>query len=152
MEARLYYSWLYGKDGSNEDKSPSGTILSISDFTAIDLDLEPEDYLGGICDLTGEVGRFAVQQGTSRNTQAVTLCLETNLSILLSLQGLSRFPSGGSLGKKMNPLRMSVEKLERMLYELSLVEATGGTRKIAVESGMKQQQSKDDGAGGEDSV
>ena len=146
VEARLYYSWLYGKDGSNEDKSPSGTILSISDFTTI----EPEDYLGGICDLTGEVGRFAVQQGTRRNTQAVTLCLETNLSILLSLQGLSRFPSGGSLGKKMNPLRMSVEKLERMLYELSLVEATGGTRKIAVDSGMKQQSKDDGGAGGED--
>lgn len=142
VEARLYYSWLYGKDGSNEDKSPSCTILSISDFNSV---VEPEDYLGGICDLTGEVGRFAVQQGTSRNTQVVTLCLETNLSILLSLQGLSRFPSGGSLGKKMNPLRMSVEKLERMLYELSLVQATGGTRKIAVDSGMD-----DGGAGGED--
>jgi len=148
VEAKLFYSWLYGKDGSNEASSPSGTILSISDFNTIDL--EPEDYLGGICDLTGEVGRYAVQQGTSRNAQAVTLCLETNLSILLSLQGLSRFPSGGSLGKKMNPLRMSVEKLERMLYELSLVEATGGTRKIVVDSGMKrqqQQQQPKDGAG-----
>ena len=49
----------------------------------------------------------------------------------------------------MNPLRMSVEKLERMLYELSLVEATGGTRKIAVDSGIKQ-QSKDDGGGAGD--
>ena len=46
----------------------------------------------------------------------------------------------------MNPLRMSVEKLERMLYELSLVEATGGTRKIVVDSGMKQQQQGKDGA------
>ena len=144
VEAKLFYAWLHGKDGSTEEaSSPSGTILSISDFC---IDLEPEDYLGGICDLTGEVGRYAVQQGTSRNTKAVTLCLETNLSILLSLQGLSRFPSGGSLGKKMNPLRMSVEKLERMLYELSLVEATGGTRKIVVDSGMKQQQQGKDGA------
>ena len=144
MEAKLFYAWLHGKDGSTEEaSSPSGTILSISDFC---IDLEPEDYLGGICDLTGEVGRYAVQQGTSRNTKAVTLCLETNLSILLSLQGLSRFPSSGSLGKKMNPLRMSVEKLERMLYELSLVEATGGTRKIVVDSGMKQQQQGKDGA------
>ena len=144
VEAKLFYAWLHGKDGSTEEaSSPSGTILSISDFC---IDLEPEDYLGGICDLTGEVGRYAVQQGTSRNTKAVTLCLETNLSILLSLQGLSRFPSSGSLGKKMNPLRMSVEKLERMLYELSLVEATGGTRKIVVDSGMKQQQQGKDGA------
>jgi len=149
VEARLFYSWLYGKDGSNDDKSPSGRILSIADFTTIDL--EPEDFLGGLCDLSGEIGRYAVQQGTSRDTQAVTLCLETNLSILLSLQGLSRFPSGGSVGKKMNPLRMSVEKLERMLYELSLVEATGGTRKITVDkfSGMKQ-EARDDGAKGED--
>jgi len=136
VEARLLYAWLFGKDGN--DECPSGTMLTITDFA---IHLEPEDYLGGICDLTGEVGRFAVQRGTARDTKGVQMCLEANLSVLLSLQSLSRFPSGGGLGKKMDPLRRSVEKLERMKYEMSLVEATGGTRKVMVESGVKETDS-----------
>jgi hypothetical protein len=32
----------------------------------------------------------------------------------------------GGIGKKMDALRNSLEKLERILYEMSLSEATGG--------------------------
>jgi len=121
-EAKMFYAWLVG-DGSSIDVSkPKGQILLPSDFTKIPL--QPEEYLGGLCDLTGEVGRFAVKRGTQRDTPGVKLSLETDTSILYALQSINKLPGGG-LGKKIDPLRRSVEKLERMLYELSLVKATG---------------------------
>jgi predicted translin family RNA/ssDNA-binding protein len=135
VEAKLFYCWLYGKEdgdnsmnGNNHEK-PSGIILKHVDFP---LELEADEYLGGLCDFTGEVGRYAVQRGTSRDSNAVQFCLETNLSIQYALEMLHRFPSYGNIGKKMEPLRRSVEKLQRMLYELSLVQATG--RQIVADS------------------
>lgn len=118
-EAKLFYVWLFGKTDGNV--SPTGAILSPNDFP---IQLEPEEYLGGLCDLTGEVGRYAVQRGTARDTDGVKLCLQTNGSIQSALQTMGRLPGG--IGKKTGALRQSVEKLERMLYEMSLSEATGG--------------------------
>jgi len=135
VEAVLFHSWIYMKnDGmestNNQDNNTTtnstglvgGKILSRSEFS---ISLHPEDYLGGLCDLTGEIGRYAVKRGTLRDSASVTLCLQTNMAILLAMERLNRFPSGCGVGKKMEPLRRSVEKIEKMLYELSLVEATG---------------------------
>lgn len=119
-EAKLFSVWLFGKDGS----SKRGELLLPEDF---EVPLSPEEYLGGLCDLTGEIGRFAVQRGTARDTDAVKLSLFTNSCILNAVQTLERLPGG--TGKKMDQLRRSVEKIERMLYEMSLSEATG--RKVS---------------------
>jgi len=122
-EAKLFHAWLFGKDGTAAVTvgTPSGEIMLPGDFS---IHLEPEEYLGGICDLTGEVGRYAVQRGTARDASAVTLTSHTNKSILTALQTMETVPK--NIGKKMDQLRRSVEKLERMLYEMSLSEATGG--------------------------
>lgn len=121
-EAKMFHGWLV-TDGEGHDLSkPRGKILMPEEFTEVQL--EPEDYIGGLCDLTGEIGRFAVKKGTERDANGVKLCLETNTSILYAIESLSKLP-GGSIGKKIDPLRHSVEKLEKMLYELSLVKATG---------------------------
>lgn len=125
-EAKLLFVWMHGKGEVPTDK-PSGILLKPGDFN---IALETDEYLGGLCDLTGEIGRYAVQRGTSRDNFGVMQCLEANTSILLAIQMLERFPS--SIGKKMDQLRSSVEKLERMTYELSLSEATG--RKVASEA------------------
>ena len=122
-EAKLFYTWLM-------EKPEKGKLLQPNDFDVIEL--EPGEYLGGLCDLTGEIGRYAVQRGTKRDSDGVHFCLHTNLSILYALETLLHFPSGSYIHKKMDQLRQSVEKLERMLYELSLVHATG--RQIVVDS------------------
>lgn len=129
-EACFFGTWLYGKDfmttsvtAEETPTSPSGILLAPQDFDEF-VCFEPEEYLGGLCDLTGEVGRYAVQRGTERDVPAVRLCLQTNAAILVSLEGLGRLP--GSIGKKIDAVRKSVEKIERMLYELSLSEAAGG--------------------------
>jgi len=104
-EAKLFFIWLKEHRIANPEEFPI---------------LEAEEYIGGLCDLTGEVGRFAVQRGTKRDTDGVKMCLETNLKILNALQ-MTSVP--GKLWKKIDPLRRSVEKLESMLYELSLLKA-----------------------------
>jgi predicted translin family RNA/ssDNA-binding protein len=132
VEAKMFMTWLYGKDStsaaSTGSSSPSidtasGIVLLPTDF---DIALEPEEYLGGLCDLTGEVGRYAVQRGTARDVRGVQLCLQTNSDIYTALQSLERLPGGNGMGKKLDAVRQSVWKLERMLYEMSLSEAAGG--------------------------
>jgi predicted translin family RNA/ssDNA-binding protein len=117
-EAKLFFAWLFGKNDDGE--SPVGDLLAPQDFP---IELSPEEYLGGLCDLTGEVGRYAVQRGTARDADGVKLSLHSNSCILNALQTMERTPS--AINKKMDQLRRSVEKLERMLYEMSLSEATG---------------------------
>jgi predicted translin family RNA/ssDNA-binding protein len=125
VEAKLFYTWLHGNADLPLLQKPSGILLMPQDFS---LPLQMDEYLGGLCDLTGEIGRYAVQRGTARDFDGVKLCLATNTAIYLAMQTLERLPGG--IGKKMDQLRQSVEKLERMTYELSLSEATG--RKIAM--------------------
>jgi predicted translin family RNA/ssDNA-binding protein len=133
VEAKMFMTWLYGKDSisaatttvsnSSSIDIASGVVLLPADF---DIHLEPEEYLGGLCDLTGEVGRYAVQRGTARDVRGVQLCLQTNSDIYTALQSLERLPGGNGMNKKLDTVRQSVWKLERMLYEMSLSEAAGG--------------------------
>lgn len=136
-EGMLFRAWILGmgevkSSVDGEDQTlPQCTLLQPHHLTD-KLPLSTEEYLGGLCDLSGEVGRYAVQRGTVRDSIGVRLCLNTNRAILHALETLERLPAIGGIGKKMDPLRFSVEKLERMCYELSLVEATG--RSIVVDS------------------
>ncbi|KAL3910381.1 MAG: hypothetical protein SGILL_007712 [Bacillariaceae sp.] len=118
VEAKLFHVWLLGKDES--DATTKGALLLPHDFA---IDLQPEEYLGGLCDLTGEIGRYAVQRGTARDYDGVAMCLEANAAISLAIQTLQRAPGG--INKKMDQLRRSVEKIERMTYEMSLSKAAG---------------------------
>jgi predicted translin family RNA/ssDNA-binding protein len=126
-EAKLFYCWLFGKQGDGH--ASVGDLLMPNEF---EIELNPDEYLGGLCDLTGEIGRYAVQRGTARDTDAVKLSLHSNSCILDAIQTMERTPSG--INKKMDQLHRSVEKLERMLYEMSLSEATGRKVQTSAES------------------
>jgi predicted translin family RNA/ssDNA-binding protein len=120
-------------DEAAPTEKASGIILRPDDF---EIALEPDEYLGGLCDLTGEIGRFAVQQGTARDTEGVKQCLDANGGIYMAIQTMERFPTG--ISKKMDQLRRSVEKLERILYEMSLSEAAGGRKVESKEVNMDE--------------
>jgi predicted translin family RNA/ssDNA-binding protein len=133
-EAKLFQVWLFG-DGSTaspaaatpaEFTQPNTKILSLEELdAAVGLQIfSPEEYIGGLSDLTGEIGRFAVQRGTARDVESVRRCWATNSAIVSELQCMGRLP--GNVSKKMDASRTSVRKLERILYELSLSEAAGG--------------------------
>jgi predicted translin family RNA/ssDNA-binding protein len=132
-EGKLFYVWLLGMDEAAPTEKASGIILRPDDF---EIALEPDEYLGGLCDLTGEIGRFAVQQGTARDTEGVKQCLDANGGIYMAIQTMERFPTG--ISKKMDQLRRSVEKLERILYEMSLSEAAGGRKVESKEVNMDE--------------
>jgi predicted translin family RNA/ssDNA-binding protein len=160
VEAKLFYVWLHGRGDSIGDrvgkaqeaekppkdmslenlpdafKMATGIILLPQDFAHDFINLEPDEYIGGLCDLTGEIGRYAVQRGTARDVASVRQCLYTNANILSALQSMERCsdgsPSGNQIMKKMETVRNSVQKIERMLYELSLSEAAGG-RHVSVD-------------------
>lgn len=146
VEAKLFYTWLYGTtEGATNNGAPTAILLTPDAFVNVPA-LEPEEYLGGLCDLTGEVGRYAVQRGTARDVEGVKLCLQTNGAILTAIQTMERTP-GGMTGKKFDVLRHAVEKLERILYEMSLSEAAGG-RNVA--HSMEMERDLHGGGGGGD--
>jgi predicted translin family RNA/ssDNA-binding protein len=120
-EAKLFQVWLLGSQASDkDDDKPKGSLMQLEDFAVL---LDLEEYLGGLCDLTGEIGRYAVQRGTARDYDGVRQCLEANSAISLAISTLERAPGG--INKKMDQLRRSVEKIERMTYEMSLSKAAG---------------------------
>ena len=119
VEAYLFYYWLQTDDEGNNNE-PCGKILNPD---SLRLKVSTEEYLGGLCDLSGEITRFAIARGTKRDKKCVQLCLETNKRIYNTLRMIGKVPS--FLGKKKNALKMSVEKLERVQYELCLMDMTG---------------------------
>ena len=125
-EAKLFYAWLLGDNvgqfmDTEDAAAADGKLLLPNEFTVVELG--PDEYLGGLCDLTGEIGRFAVQRGTARDYEGVHQCLEANAAILAAVQGLEKPPN--RINKKMQTLRQSVSKIQRMIYEMSLSKAAG---------------------------
>lgn len=89
--------------------------------------IDSTEYIGGLVDFTGEVGRFAVAAAAKRDTDAVEASLAADLTVQ---DVLMRLGLPGKLSKKEGALRTNVKKLEHVLYELSIVKATG--RKVTV--------------------
>ena len=121
-EALLFSAWLRGGPSS-----PPHAILPCGDAALLGDALEPVEYLGGVCDLVGEIGRYAVARATQRDAVAVGDALSSAVAVQSALLELgSAAPRG--IHKKGDALRMAVKKLETLLYELSLVERSGRTR------------------------
>ena len=95
----------------------TGGIMPLAEMPVLEL---PE-YLGGLADLTGELGRYAVAKATVRDVEAVERCH----AIMDALSGeLLMLRLGGDLYKKTNSIGWNLKKAETLLYDLML--ATGG--------------------------
>ncbi|KAK1735942.1 translin [Skeletonema marinoi] len=137
VEGKLFYCWLHGNGGEesgdsndNNNDKPAGKILTFDEIT---LPITVDEYIGGLCDLTGEIGRFAVARGTVRDKESVKICLETSKNIYMAIRMAGKLP--GNINKKMNPLKNSIEKMERILYEQSLMEMAGRKFQSSMEEG-----------------
>ena len=87
------------------------------------LALSADDYLGGLADLTGEVGRHAVARGTARDKESVRRCLDLSRDVHLLLRLLGKLPR--NVTKKLSMVGKTVEKLQRVFYEQNMLEMTG---------------------------
>eukprot|EP00041_Stephanoeca_diplocostata_P026469 m.714827 g.714827 ORF g.714827 m.714827 type:complete len:515 (-) comp22973_c1_seq1:413-1957(-) len=111
-EGVLFLLWLESDDSE---------ICPI-DVAELDGQCLPHDYLGGLVDFTGEVGRYAVLAASKRDDARVRKSLAAVLAVEEALTSLNL---SGKYGKKASELRNNVKKLEVVLYELSLVKASG---------------------------
>lgn len=116
-EGRIYEEWLKCTD--------TNKILSLKEIRVDIPELTLDEYLGGLGDFTGEVGRFAVAAATRRDKTLVTKArvVVMNVSkILLHINMNGKVPS--RMFKKISTLRNNLKKLEHLSYELSLVKGS----------------------------
>eukprot|EP00434_Breviolum_minutum_P017787 symbB.v1.2.015702.t1/scaffold1180.1/size133432/11 len=101
-----------------------GKLLSLDEMQAVsglNFDILLMEYLGGIMDLTGEVGRLAIRSaGQGRDgKEAIEGCLTCVEAVYDGVSILPYLP--GSLAKKIGPLKGTLNKIEQVLYELALL-------------------------------
>lgn len=104
------------------------------------------EYLGGLMDLTGEVGRLAVRaaSGGRQAVGDVELCLACVDAVYTGIQDLPFLPGG--LGKKVGPLKGTLTKIEGILYELALL-SHGGVAVKAPGAGHAEGDEPEEAAG-----
>ncbi len=90
-----------------------GTVTRLKD-----LGVDPEEYLGGLADLTGELGRRAVLAATRHDVEEVKRIHD----VLERIYGqFVRFDfRNGELRRKYDSIKYNLQKAERVLYDLTL--------------------------------
>lgn len=113
VEARLFAHWL-----------TSAALLSKDDPEFAGLGLQHDEYLGGLGDLIGEIGRVAVAKATARDEGTVRAARGTALAVqAVALTLGSVWPR--RVEGKLAALRTAVVKLDQLIYEHALRERSG---------------------------
>jgi predicted translin family RNA/ssDNA-binding protein len=76
------------------------------------------EYLGGLSDLTGEIGRLAVVHGTSRDLVSLTPVYRVCESISRGLIEVTL--TTGKFHQKSNTSRQNTAKIEGLIYDLTM--------------------------------
>lgn len=76
------------------------------------------EYVGGLSDFTGEIGRVAVAYATNRNVDGVKEVMQTDAIILSALAELN---VTGRFTKKVDAVATNLRKVEDIVYELTLL-------------------------------
>lgn len=103
VEAALFYQFL-----------TMGKITEIKSFT-IDVDI----YLAGLCDVPGELYRYAIASATNHDAEMVKKCFQLSTEIMAEL---IEFNLTSYLRTKFDQAKQANQKLEHVVYELSLKE------------------------------
>ncbi len=82
-----------------------------------DLKIDSDIYIGGLCDVPGEILRFAIKSATERNISEVKRCYKTTEEIInelvdMNLTGYNR--------QKFDQAKQALNKLQQVVYEVSL--------------------------------
>lgn len=101
VEAKLFYAVM---DGKKIDKIK-------------EVKLSADSYLGGICDLAGEIVRWAINQASSGNFGEVQKAKETINEIMAQLVD---FDMTGYLRTKYDQARNHLRKIEQVAYEVKI--------------------------------
>ena len=81
--------------------------------------VDGEVYLAGLCDVPGELYRFAIKAATNRDIKTVKKCADMAQEIIGEL---IEFNLTSYLRTKLDQAKQAVHKLEQVVYEVSLRE------------------------------
>jgi predicted translin family RNA/ssDNA-binding protein len=101
VEAKMFFQVITGK--------------KIDEIKEIKLDLD--SYLGGICDLTGELTRKAINEAAAGNLDEIEKIKEIINEIMAQLV---EFDMTGYLRTKYDQARNSLKKIEQIDYEIKI--------------------------------
>jgi len=124
------------------------TRAELQKASGLSFELTIPEYLGGLMDLTGEVGRLAIRKASAGREAVgdVEKCLACVEGVFQGVQDLVYLPGG--VGKKMGALRSTLLKIEGVLYELALLSHAG----IRAAKAPEPAQPRDDAAEADDSA
>lgn len=83
------------------------------------LPITPNSYIAGLCDVPGELYRYAIKSATNRDLDMVKKCSEMAQEITGEL---IEFNLTSYLRNKFDQAKSAVQKIEKVVYELSLKE------------------------------
>jgi len=126
-EAVLFFTWLF---------QPEKPLLLRNQINVIN----HEEYLGGLVDFTGEVGRYAVVMATSRKKDIVVECLNVSVLIRQTVESSKKLKLKPD---KQTAIRTNCKKLQTLLYELTIAEYAGKASSVTIESDNSGQDRKD---------
>ncbi len=101
VEASLFHQFL-----------TKGKIDEIKSFV-----IDPDIYLAGLCDVPGELYRYAIKAATARNVEMVKKCSQMAGDIIGEL---IEFNLTSYLRTKFDQAKQANQKIEKVVYELSL--------------------------------
>lgn len=101
VEASLFYSFL-----------STGNIGKVSSMK-----VEESVYIAGLCDVPGELYRYAIMAATNKDEKTVKACVEMGQAIIGEL---IEFNLTSYLRQKYDQAKKAMQKLEIVQYELSL--------------------------------
>ena len=81
------------------------------------INVEPELYLAGLCDVPGELYRLAIKAGTNHDIATVKRCAEAAEEVIGELM---EFDLTSYLRTKFDQAKQAAHKLEQVVYDLSL--------------------------------
>ena len=100
VEAVLFYQFII-----------TGKIAEVKIFA-----IEPEVYLAGLCDVPGELYRYAIKAATNKDIKTVKKCSEAASEIIGEL---IEFNLTSYLRGKFDQAKQAAQKLEYIVYETS---------------------------------
>lgn len=81
------------------------------------LELEADQYISGLCDVPGELYRYAIKSATEKKFDRVTECYEIAEEIITELVDMDLT---GYNRQKFDQAKQALHKLEQVVYEVSL--------------------------------
>lgn len=104
--------------------------------------------MGALSDFTGELGRVAVNMASRRDIEAV---LEVQEVVTAIVRAMLVNSLGEKFGQKLKAMHVNLQKIEDLVYELSMMQKSGKTRprtsnpdNITMISGVSDRKNDDD--------